>query len=407
MAPGRAPDRPGRLPPAVGHAHAARRGAAAHQRAGQRAGHPGRPRTAARYAEKYAHLRGLPYGRVDISTTEYPGQLVIEIRDKDPSVKGIGTPAPTPWPSRSRPPTKDWFPAAAQHPRPGPDRDHPRDRRADDRDPVRREGGKAIGVYGMTGSGKIQHARRRPGAGHRDATTPSWSSSTARTCGDELTWEPLAAATACGPAGQRRGRAGQRSSPCCSGRRHLVTERSATAAETGESVFQPTPEDPAVVVMVDEVDEVGRQRARLRGDPGVPGVQAAQIGGLPDPGHASGPPRSRPAAAWSAPTCPRSSSATPTGPPNPGTPPAPKQRSPTSASTPAAARATSRSGTPRPRRSPPAGARSCSGCPRTSWPTASASWTPAGAPGAPCPALDLAPVTLTAGSTLPKRQRRA
>ena len=36
----------------------------------------------------------------------------------------------------------------------------------------------------------------------------------------------------------------------------LVTERSATLAETGHSVFQPTPEDPAIVLMVDEVDEV-------------------------------------------------------------------------------------------------------------------------------------------------------
>src|SRR6516164_5928846 len=40
------------------------------------------------YAEKYAHLAGLPYGRVDIRLTDYPGQLVIEIRDKDPSVDG-------------------------------------------------------------------------------------------------------------------------------------------------------------------------------------------------------------------------------------------------------------------------------------------------------------------------------
>ena len=36
----------------------------------------------------------------------------------------------------------------------------------------------------------------------------------------------------------------------------LVTERSATLAQTGHSVFQPTPEDPAYVLMVDEVDEV-------------------------------------------------------------------------------------------------------------------------------------------------------
>src|SRR5580700_374631 len=58
------------------------------------------------YAEKFAHLRGLPYGRVDISLTEYPGQLVIEIREKDPSVSGPVThPALDP-----DSPFKDWFP---------------------------------------------------------------------------------------------------------------------------------------------------------------------------------------------------------------------------------------------------------------------------------------------------------
>ena len=66
-----------------------------------------------------------------------------------------------------------------------------------------------------------------------------------------------------------------------------------------------------------------------------------------------------------------------TGPPNPGTPPARKRDPRHQRVLPRPARATSRSGTRRPRRSPPAGARSCSACPRTSWPTASASWTPA------------------------------
>ncbi len=61
------------------------------------------------YAEKYAHLRGLPYGRVDIRLTEYPGQLVIEIREKDPSVNGPVThPALDP-----DSPYTDWFPEPA------------------------------------------------------------------------------------------------------------------------------------------------------------------------------------------------------------------------------------------------------------------------------------------------------
>jgi hypothetical protein len=31
-------------------------------------------------AEKLAHILGLPYGRIDFSTTDYPGQLIIGIR---------------------------------------------------------------------------------------------------------------------------------------------------------------------------------------------------------------------------------------------------------------------------------------------------------------------------------------
>ena len=48
MAPDRAPDRPGRLPPPVGHPDAPRRGAAAHQRPRQRAGYPRGGRAAGR-----------------------------------------------------------------------------------------------------------------------------------------------------------------------------------------------------------------------------------------------------------------------------------------------------------------------------------------------------------------------
>ena len=39
--------------------------------------------------------------------------------------------------------------------------------------------------------------------------------------------------------------------------RHLIGERAETAAHTGDSVFQPTRENPAVVVMIDEIDETG------------------------------------------------------------------------------------------------------------------------------------------------------
>ena len=73
--------------------------------------------------------------------------------------------------------------------------------------------------------------------------------------GDELTWEPLAAATACGPAASDE-EVRDKILAVLEWAQQLVTERSATLAQTGHSVFQPTPEDPAYVLMVDEVDEV-------------------------------------------------------------------------------------------------------------------------------------------------------
>jgi hypothetical protein len=73
--------------------------------------------------------------------------------------------------------------------------------------------------------------------------------------GDELTWEPLAAATACGPAASDED-VQDKILAVLEWAQQLVTDRSATLAETGHSVFQPTPDDPAYVLMVDEVDEV-------------------------------------------------------------------------------------------------------------------------------------------------------
>ena len=73
--------------------------------------------------------------------------------------------------------------------------------------------------------------------------------------GDELTWEPLAAATACGPAASDED-VRDKILAVLEWAQHLVTERSATLAQTGHSVFQPTPDDPAYVLMIDEVDEV-------------------------------------------------------------------------------------------------------------------------------------------------------
>ena len=70
-----------------------------------------------------------------------------------------------------------------------------------------------------------------------------------------LTWEPLSALTLCGPVATDetiRNKIGEALAALCL----LVTQRSATLAETGHSTFQPTEDDPAVAVIVDEVDEI-------------------------------------------------------------------------------------------------------------------------------------------------------
>jgi hypothetical protein len=204
------------------------------------------------YAEKYAHLRGLSYGRVDVRTTEYPGQLVLEVREKDPSVSGPVThPALDP-----ASPYKDCFPEPASIRNPVPILVNPETGEVINLALWDREGGKAIGVYGMTGSGKtnlLDGIRERVTA-MDDAILIDLNGAGS---GDELAWAPLAACTAAGlqadnPELQKK------ITGALQWARNLIGERSQTAVHTGDSVFQPIREDPAVVILADEIDELGK-----------------------------------------------------------------------------------------------------------------------------------------------------
>jgi hypothetical protein len=204
------------------------------------------------YAEKYAHLRGLPYGRVDIRLTDYPGQLLMEVRENDPSVSGpVLHPALDP-----ASPYTGQFPEPASIRDPVPVLVNPETGEVINLALWDREGGKAIGVYGMTGSGKtnlLDGIRERVTA-MGDAILIDLNGAGS---GDELAWEPLAACTAAGLQADNP-ELQQKITGALQWARNLIGERSETAVHTGDSVFQPTRDDPAVVILADEIDELGK-----------------------------------------------------------------------------------------------------------------------------------------------------
>ena len=166
---------------------------------------------------------------MDISTTDYPGQLVIGIRHADPSVKGVVYhPLTTPWPSAEPSPYAGWFPAEATIRDPVPVGIIP-----ETGDPMTLTlfdeiGAKAIGVHGATGSGKstlLNDVRERVTA----MTDAALVQLNGAHMGDELTWEPLAAATACGPAASDE-EVRDKILAVLEWAQQLVTERSATLA---------------------------------------------------------------------------------------------------------------------------------------------------------------------------------
>ena len=206
-------------------------------------------------AEKLAHVLGLPYGRIDFTTTEFPGELIIGIRRVDLAVRDAAYhPMTTPWPEAEPSPFADWFGETASI------RDRiiwgfcPEDGSPLDLTLFSAIGGRAVGVIGATGSGKsnVLNDVREFITRCTDARMVQLNGAH---MGDELTWEPLSALTLCGPVATDedvRNNIAEALAALCL----LVTNRSATLADTGHSTFQPTPDNPAVEIIIDEVDEI-------------------------------------------------------------------------------------------------------------------------------------------------------
>ena len=108
--------------------------------------------SSAAIAEKLAHILGLPYGRIDFTTTEFPGELIIGIRTVDLSVRDAAYhPMTTPWPDAEPSPFADWFPETASIRDPMIWGFSPEDGSALTVELFSEIGGRAVGVIGMTG----------------------------------------------------------------------------------------------------------------------------------------------------------------------------------------------------------------------------------------------------------------
>jgi hypothetical protein len=206
-------------------------------------------------AEKLAHILGLPYGRIDFTTTDYPGELIIGIRTVDLSVRDAAYhPMTAPWPDPQPSPFADWFPGTDTIRTPVTWGFCPEDGSALAMELFSDIGGRTVGVIGMTGSGKsnLLNGAREKVTRCPDARLVQLNGAH---MGDELTWEPLSALTLCGPVATDEALRAN-IAKALAGLCLLVTNRSATLAETGHSTFQPTPQHPAVTVVIDEVDEI-------------------------------------------------------------------------------------------------------------------------------------------------------
>jgi transposase len=117
-------------------------------------------------------------------------------------------------------------------------------------------GGKNGGIYAKTRFGKttLLNALRERVTLMEDARMIQIN---AAKIGDEKAWEPLAAATIVGPAASDE-TIQAKILGALNWIRAEITRRTGTAAVTGDSVFQPTPADPALILFIDEIDKVAQ-----------------------------------------------------------------------------------------------------------------------------------------------------
>jgi hypothetical protein len=201
--------------------------------------------------ETLCHLLGLPYGRIEVTTTQWPGQLLIGVREQDPSA-GASSRHPALDPASAY---ADLFPPVATVREPVP---LLVEQETGEVHSVRlwtERGGVVFGVYARIGSGKttvLDDLRERitvmPDAVHVDVNGAK--------VGDELAWAPLAGATVAGSVrfDEPEGTTGKVVA-VLDWLVRLITSRTQTLPLTGDSVFQPTGDDPAVIAFLDEIDE--------------------------------------------------------------------------------------------------------------------------------------------------------
>ena len=207
-------------------------------------------------AEKLAHILGLPYGRIDLAITDYPGELIIGIRTVDLSVRDAAYhPMTTPWPDAEPSPFADWFGEAASIRDPMIWGFCPEDGSALTMQLFSAIGGRAVGVIGMTGSGKsnLLNDAREHVTRCTDARLVQLNGAH---MGDELTWEPLSALTVCGPVATDRDRPHQHRR----GAVRAVPAGHQPVSDPRRAPGIPPSSPPRItrpsVVIIDEVDEI-------------------------------------------------------------------------------------------------------------------------------------------------------